>query len=186
MGQKNLFDNGKVQQSTIFFTTMNATSRPSFPFLNWPLWVMSCLGFWLSASVMMDFIVIPGLFASGMMAQPGFVGAGYIIFGLFNRVELLCASIVLSGVFWLVQEKSRSRQRTYLGLAGLLLAIALIYTYGLTPALSGIGFEMSSFTREPAMPEAMIELHWLYWGLEIAKLTSGVALLRWCQTLGNQ
>ncbi|BFM40063.1 hypothetical protein [Synechocystis sp. LKSZ1] len=161
---------------------MNSVIRPFSSSLNWPAWVMGCLGFWLSASLVLDLIVMPSLFAAGMMGQGSFVEAGYFIFGLFNRVELLCAAVILSGLFWLrhSQAGDASIKPLTLILAGLLLLIALSYTYGLTPALSGLGFEMTRFNAEAGLPATMMPLHGLYWSLESLKLLAGVLLLAQC------
>jgi hypothetical protein len=150
--------------------------------------VIGCLGFWLSASLVLDLIVMPSLFAAGMMGQVSFVEAGYFIFGLFNRIELVCAAVVLSGLFWLrhSQTENRRPQNLSLALGGLLLLIALIYTYGLTPALSGLGFEMTRFNAEGGLPATMMPLHWLYWGLESFKLLAGGLLLARCWSMRSR
>ena len=76
---------------------MNAVSDPKLNRINWQTVVMFALGFWLSSSLLIDFLIIPGLSAAGMMTQEGFASAGYLIFGIFNRIELLCAALILTG-----------------------------------------------------------------------------------------
>lgn len=163
---------------------MSTVMRPFSVPLHWPVWVMGCLGFWLSASLVLDLIVMPSLFAAGMMGQSSFVEAGYLIFSLFNRVELLCAAVTLSGLFWLRYSRAGDIQNHSLLGAGLLLLIALSYTYGLTPALSGLGFEMTRFNGEAGLPATMMPLHWLYWSLEGLKLLAGGLLLAQCWSMG--
>ena len=161
---------------------MNSVSKNSSSLPNWSTLVMFSLGFWISASLVIDFLMIPSLLASGMMAQSGFVTAGYLLFGLFNHLELLCAALILSG--FLIFNRNHSlphlQERWSMILSGLLLAIALVYTYGLTPALSGFGFEMNLFNGTNAIPMGMMTLQWSYWLLEIIKITLCITLLRWC------
>jgi len=54
------------------------------------------LGFWLSGSLILDWVILVCVF--GMMTQAGFATAGYLIFWNFNRIELLSAALVLTGV----------------------------------------------------------------------------------------
>lgn len=161
---------------------MNSVSKNPIQSLSWTTLVMFALGFWISASLVIDVLIIPSLLASGMMEQSGFVTAGYLLFGLFNHLELLCAALILSG--FLIFNRNHSlphlQERWSIILSSLLLAIALIYTYGLTPALSGFGFEMNLFNGVHTMPTDMISLQLSYWLLEILKIVTAITLLRWC------
>ena len=77
---------------------MNAAS--SFQ-LKRPIWqtvVMLTLGFWVGGSLVLDWVILPSLYVSGMMTQTGFTTAGYLIFWNYNRIELLAAALVLTGV----------------------------------------------------------------------------------------
>jgi hypothetical protein len=161
---------------------MNRTARLSIAAIDWPLLVMGTLGLWLSGSLLVDLLVVPSLSAAGMMAQPGFISAGHLLFSIFNHLEMLFAGIVLSGCFCLQQQSffRQTNQRLSGIFALLLLAIALIYTYGLTPAITDLGFDMASFNSAGEMPAGMMPLHWAYWGLELVKLTLGLTLLGWC------
>jgi hypothetical protein len=161
---------------------MNRTAKLTIAMVNWPLLVMGSLALWLTGSLVMDLLVVPSLSATGMMAEPGFINAGHLLFSVFNHLEMLFAGLVLSGCFFLHQEGffSRHGQRFSSIFAFLLLAIAIVYTYVLTPAITDLGFDMTSFNGTGEMPGAMMPLHWLYWGLELVKLTLGVTLLRWC------
>jgi hypothetical protein len=72
------------------------------------------LAFWLSTSLLLDLVIMPSLAASGMLIQPDFVPAGYGIFWIFNRIELVCAALVVTGL--LIQQKvSNSRTCHQLG-----------------------------------------------------------------------
>lgn len=161
---------------------MNRTAKLTIAMVDWPLLVMGSLAIWLGGSLVVDLLVVPSLSATGMIAEPGFIRAGHLLFSIFNHVEMLLAGLVLSGCFFLHQEGffSRHGQRFSRIFALVLLAIAIIYTYALTPAITDLGFDMASFTSTGEMPGAMMPLHWLYWSLELVKLSLGVTLVRWC------
>ncbi|EHC11540.1 hypothetical protein FJSC11DRAFT_2992 [Fischerella thermalis JSC-11] len=94
--------------------------------------VMLTLGFWLSASLLLDWVIMPSLYVSGMITQASFATAGYVIFWNFNRIELLAAGLVLTCVLALNQTQSNWRSGSLI-LSILLLAISLTTTYWLTP-----------------------------------------------------
>jgi hypothetical protein len=143
---------------------------------------MFTLGFWLSSSLVLDFVLIPGLSATGMMSQGGFASAGFVIFGIFNRVELICAAIALTGflVFSHYHSLTQQQERWSMILASLLFIIALSYTYLFTPQMTSLGLQLNSFNGVGQMPAAMISFHEAYWFLEFIKLLSCATLLRWC------
>lgn len=162
---------------------MNTSSEGNIGKLPWSGIVMFTLGFWLSASLVLDLVIVPGLFISGMMNQGGFASSGYIIFGLFNRLELVCAAVVLCGflVFRRQHSLTHLQENRSLLLSGILLFITLIFTYFLTPELSGWGMlSLDLWNGERAMPPLMISLQVVYWVLEVIKIVTGVTLLRWC------
>ncbi|WP_017304039.1 DUF4149 domain-containing protein [Spirulina subsalsa] len=158
----------------------NQWSKP----LNWQLVVLATLGFWLSSSVVIDFVILPSLYASGMMAQEGFIGAGYLVFGIFNRLELLCAGLITTCFLVLHfyhHHLSKLIDRGSLILSGVLLTIALIYTYILTPQMSGFGLHLNLFdSGVSSLSNTMVAMQFGYWGLELAKLVIGAVLVRWC------
>jgi hypothetical protein len=148
---------------------------------------------WLSGSLLLDLVIMPMLYATGMMEQTGFVSAGYSLFWLFNRLELVCAGVLLTAVLALRYNNhllnrsfnvvvSGCRSRWALELGCLLVAIALIYTYGLTPAMSalGVSVETSFETSPPSIPDAMNWMHGFYWSLEAVKLIGIIGLLKLC------
>jgi hypothetical protein len=145
----------------------------------WHSVVTLTLGFWLSASLVLDWVIMPSLYVSGMMLQDSFAAAGYSIFWTFNRVELLAASLVLAGVLFLLNTRWLWNPGIVV-LAVLLLDISLIDTYFLTPQMSAIGMNLDLFNTAVQTPLAMNLLHGSYWILEIAKLTLGTVLLKWC------
>ena len=76
---------------------MNALSVRTLKQISWPTIVMFTLGFWLSGSLILDTVIIPSLLAAGMMAESGFASAGYLLFSIFNHIELVCGALVLTG-----------------------------------------------------------------------------------------
>ena len=154
------------------------SSRPSRQ-INWQTIVMFALGFWLSGSLVLDCLIIPGLLSAGMMNEPGFAGASYTIFGSFNHVELLCAAIVLAGclVFRYGDRSTLRITNRSLVLASILLGIALAYTYIFTPQMSAMGMPLNQF-ETAITTESMTSMHVAYWILEAVKLICGATLLR--------
>lgn len=153
----------------------------------WRSLVLFSIVFWLSSSLLLDFLVMPGLFVTGMMSQSDFGTAGYSLFWTFNRIELLCGAVILTGLLISRQQRSdhdiivsgmRSRWAMELGLG--LLAIALVYTYYLTPSMGALGVSLDAFQPAIEVPTGMNQLHGLYWGLEALKLLATGWLLRLC------
>lgn len=145
----------------------------------WQTVVIFTLTFWLSTSLVLDLVIMPGLYASGMMSQSGFATAGYLIFWVFNRIELLCAALVLTGVLVLKRTQntlvSQSLNATVLPV--ILLTIALIFTYVLTPNMSALGLNVEVLNPVTSVPGSMGLLHKTYWILEVIKLIAGGAVL---------
>ncbi|MEO0455491.1 MAG: hypothetical protein AAF152_02765 [Cyanobacteria bacterium P01_A01_bin.114] len=128
---------------------------------------------------------MPMMYETGMMEQSGFASAGYSLFWVFNRVEVLCGALILTGLLALRQRRSefdvlvsgsRSRWSLFTGVG--LLAIALVYTYLLTPEMSALGVNLGG--GEAAVPAAMNWMHAAYWALEVLKLAAAGFLLRLC------
>jgi hypothetical protein len=145
-----------------------------------PLWrtiVLATLAFWLSGSLLLDLVIMPSLYATGMMTEPGFATAGYSLFGVFNRIELMCVALGLTGVLVLSNTNRALEQASQwmLPLAVGLFGIVLVCTYQLAPEMSALGLELNWF--EPAtVPALMNQMHLEYWLLEAMKL-GGIGLL---------
>lgn len=148
---------------------------------NWQTIALFSLGFWLSGCLLLDVVIMPSMYAAGMMTQPDFASAGYTIFGIFNRIELLCAALVLTGLLTLVKLHKVNGKWTIpaIILSILLLAVALIDTYGLTPQMSALGMQLNWFDPVAEVPAAMNQMHEGYWALEVLKLVGGGILLSW-------
>ncbi|WP_295616019.1 hypothetical protein [Chamaesiphon sp. GL140_3_metabinner_50] len=146
----------------------------------WQHLIMGSLGFWLSGSLVLDLVIMPTLWMTGMMESSGFASASYSIFWIFNRVELLCAATALSGIWALSQVAERmNRQAEMFVGAGMLLAIAMSYTFILTPYMSGLGIDLDIFATTKSIPVEMNQLHSIYWVLEASKLGIAGMLLTW-------
>lgn len=149
-----------------------------------PIWhtvVMLTVGFWLSASLLLDWVIMPSMYFSGMMSQAGFATTGYLIFWNFNRLELLAAAVVLTGVLVLQKEVSNTRWgMSSVTLSLILLAVAVAQTYIFMPQMSALGLHLNVFDTTLEVPTRMNLLHGAYWGLETLKLAVGGTLLGRC------
>lgn len=164
-------------------------SRLSRKQFSWDALVLLVATFWLSSSVLLDFFMMPVMYESGMMKGSDFATASYSLFWLFNRVEVLCAAAILTGLLVLRQKtqgnrrgqfaviESGSQSRWALVMSGSLLVIALLYTYVFTPQMSAMGLQ---FVDSAEAPAAIGTLHLLYWGLEGLKLAAAAWLVKLC------
>lgn len=158
---------------------MNAISKVASKHPSWQTAILFALGFWLSASLVLDWVIMPSLYLSGMMSQAGFTTAGYVIFWSFNRLELLFAAVVLTGA--LVWRKTHEYENLKLTFGAVILfAIALLNTYFLTPQMCAVGVNLNLFETVSTIPAQMNLLHGSYFLLEIVKLVAGGALFYWC------
>lgn len=142
---------------------------------------MLTLAFWLGSSLVLDLVIMPGMYATGMMASPGFASAGYSMFWMFNRVEVLCAAMVLTAVLALqhVLHPGRSGQWA-IALAGGMMAIALVATYWLTPEMAALGIHLNDIDAVETIPTGMTAMHSTYFGLEVLKGVLGSVLAAVC------
>ncbi|MBD2312256.1 DUF4149 domain-containing protein [Desertifilum sp. FACHB-1129] len=150
--------------------------------LQWSTLILCAIGFWISGSLVLDLIIMPGLYSAGMMNQPGFASAGFSIFWAFNRLELLCASVALTGILVLNQAQTETMRppRLAMILGLILLGIALIDTYGLTPQMSALGLNLNLFEPTAEIPSEMIQMQSGYWALEFMKIATCGAILKLC------
>lgn len=145
---------------------------------SWASVILLALGLWLGGSLIVSLVVMPTLYMAGMMAENSFTSAGYSLFWVLNRVELLCASVVLTGVLVLAQDAVISHGRRAIALALCLLAIPLLYTYVLTPEMMALGAQLDLFSDRLSISPTMDWLHGGYWSMEILKLGLGLWLFR--------
>jgi hypothetical protein len=142
--------------------------------------------FWLSSNLVLDFLVMPVMYVSGMMTQADFATASYSLFWSFNRLELLCAAVILTGILALRRRPSEfevshcgSRCRWALAIAVGLLSLALVDTYFLAPSLSTMALALDAVNPVVTAP-AMNWMHIVYWGFESLKLASLLGLAGLC------
>lgn len=155
---------------------MTAFTSSEFSRPKWRTILLATLAFWLSGSLLLDAVIMPSMYAAGMMTQPGFASAGYSIFWVFNHLEVLCAALALTGVLILRNTISTTISRWAIPMALSLLGIALIYTYALTPEMSALGMQLNWFDASE-VPTAMNQMHGGYWLLEVLKFVIGTSLL---------
>lgn len=161
---------------------MNAVVGTSLKQPTWKTIALFVLGLWLSGSFILDFVIMPTLGTAGMLRDISFASAGYSIFWMFNRIEVLCAALVLTSLLALrgTSNLYHHVRRWSILLSGLLLAIALINTYIMTPQMSALAMQLNLFEPVTGMPSGMVEMHEGYWFLEAIKLIVGATVLGWC------
>lgn len=162
---------------------MAAISKLEYNPSRWLTITFATFAFWISASLILDFVIMPTMYVSGMMEESGFASAGSMIFSLFNRVELVCAALGLTGLMafgMTMPEGFSNRIRTVTLLAVGLVAISFIYTYTLTPQMIALGVHLNLFTPVTSIPIGMNQLHISYFSLEVVKLTIIGLILNWC------
>ena len=148
----------------------------------WQTIVSLTLGFWLSACIILDLVIMPSMYVSGMMNTPDFTVAGSVMFSVFNRVELLCSTLGLTGLLVLSATPNHfvKINKTAIIFSIVLLVIVLIDTYGLTPQMTALGINLDLFESVKEVPVAMNQMHGGYWLFEIIKLVVGATLFGWC------
>jgi len=157
---------------------MNVISFINDRRLSWATIVLLTLGLWLGGSLVVSLVVMPTLYAAGMMAEGTFAPAGYSLFWTLNRLELVSAAIVLTGVLVMARNSCGQVGRGVIALAALLLLVPLLDTYILTPEMTALGAQLDLFGDRLTVPQSMAWLHGSYWGLELVKLGLGLWLFR--------
>lgn len=161
----------------------------------WMTALAAIMGFWLSATLLLDFTIMPSMYFSGMMSSPNFGAVGYMLFSMFNRIELVCAAVALSaGLWFLMSPKYTERQKIEVGFSAvMLLAIALCYTFILTPQMGGLSVDLHAIdglgtlnggledlqmhSTLSTVPAGMNQMHVVYWVLEAVKITALASML---------
>lgn len=144
----------------------------------WYFILLLTLGLLLGGSLTIDLLVMPMLYADGMMADPGFAAAGSMMFWMVNHAELIGAAVVLTGVLALAVTHPLAREGWAIVLAILLFGIPLIYTYWLMPEMLATGAQLDLFGDRASMSPEMNWLHGGYWGLETLKIMTALWLFR--------
>lgn len=150
---------------------------------DWRSLALLTLGFWLSGSLLLDLVVMPVLYTTGMMSDANFATTGYTLFKVFNHIEVFCAALVLTTVLVFRYLHTRVLHRVanwenwsvFLAIA--LLSVALLFNYLLTPQMGALGIQLNLFQPVTETPSGMDQLHGIYWALEVLKLVAGGVLL---------
>lgn len=169
----------ETKKTTQVIIDMNTISKLELNQLTWQKTIMLALGFWLSASLILDWVIMPSLYVTGMMSQSSFAAAGYVMFWIFNRLELLLAALVLTGVLAVAKTQSHWRLGC-ISLSVLLLGIALLDTYLLTPQMCAVGMDLNLFASVSTFPSTMNLLHGGYFVLDLLKLVISGLMINWC------
>jgi hypothetical protein len=164
-----------------------ATRLSSFHPNRWVIVLLSALALWLGGSLLLDGVMMPSLYFTGMMAQPDFASAGYVMFWIFNRVELLFAATIITSVLLLARLHyiQATVRQWAIALSGILLGVSLLQTYIFSPAMSQMGLNLDLFTAT-TVPAAMTAMHEGYFVLETLKFLAGGALLVLGYTLSQR
>ena len=157
----------------------SVTAAPS---RRWQNIAIGTLGFWLSGSLILDFVIMPTMWATGMMESSGFASASYSIFWIFNRVELVCAAVALSSILALIEVSvlSVDTNRKLFAGAIAIVVIALSCTFILTPYMSGLGMNLDILAPQNSMPAEMDQMHAIYWVVEASKIGIMAMLMSLC------
>jgi hypothetical protein len=154
---------------------------------NWLAWMMAIAAFWLSGNLVVDLLVMPVMYVSGMTTQADFATAGYSLFWSFNRLELVCAAILLTSILALRRRpgqfevcQSGSRCRWMLGLGVALLTLTLVDTYILTPEMGALAISLDALQDNGIVAPTMNWMHGAYWSFEVLKLAGLACLARLC------
>jgi hypothetical protein len=95
---------------------------------------------------------------------------------------LVCAAAAVSSVWALIELSLFSVGTNRKLFAGtlMLMAIALSYTFILTPYMSGLGIDLDVLSTTKSIPVEMNQMHSIYWVLEASKLAITGMLLSLC------
>jgi hypothetical protein len=160
-----------------------SVNRSSLGRSAWKTMIAIALLLWLGASLAIDLAAMPALYLGGMMERADFAPVGWLLLGSVNRAGLVVSALVLAGAIALGyrHEMGRLGERLLVAIAALLLVIALVQTYWLTPTMAGLSASLSWVDPAPiALPVSMKLLHGGYFGLETLKLVLSASVLGLC------
>ncbi|MEO0405749.1 MAG: DUF4149 domain-containing protein [Cyanobacteria bacterium P01_A01_bin.135] len=154
-----------------------ATTGPDAP--NWQRLILVTGILWLGGTLVLDLIVMPTLYMSGMMTDASFAPMGYTLFSNFNHMEVVSAAMLLTGTLALHRHSPRAGVQAIIA-AAMLLALSLFYTYGLTPDMIALGAHLN-LLKTTGIPHSMDVMHGEYFGLELVKLGLVMGLIKLSQ-----
>jgi hypothetical protein len=124
-------------------------------------------------SVLVDVVAIPTVFKNISIMQEG-GKIGMIIFGRFNGFEIFFGLMILLGVL-----SHQKKSKLMIGLASVLLALSIIYTFYMTPMIAKAGVDLHLVNPNDPQYEILTKnhrfYHSLYRSLDTAKLISLLA-----------
>jgi hypothetical protein len=156
------------------------TKSPVLSVLNNQL--LGCLlAAWLGGMGLLDLVVMPTLYRMGMMRTASFASVGEALFTAVNSLEIILGAIVLVAVLVRRQDPDMEAHLSLggVGLPLVLLAIALLDRYFLTPQMGGLGAQLD-WLNPSEVPSSMVMMHASYWALETLKLSICGILLNRC------
>lgn len=154
-----------------------ATTGPDA--INWQRLILVTGVLWLGGSLVLDLVVMPTLYMSGMMTDASFAPMGSMLFSNFNHVEVLSAAMLLTGTLALHRRAPRAGLQAIVA-AVMLLVLSLFYTYGLTPDMISLGAHLN-LLKTTGIPHSMDVMHGEYFGLEMVKLGLVLGLIKLSQ-----
>jgi uncharacterized membrane protein len=146
--------------------------------LVWPTIILLTLSLWLGGCLLLDCVIMPSFYLSGMMTTSSFASAGYLVFGLFNRIEVLCAALVITSSLGLRMQWSERWSLDTFSLGMGLLTVTLLATYLFTPEMSALSLNLNYFSSSLDVPPTMNSMHVGYWCLEGCKFLAGGLILK--------
>ncbi|MGF1513533.1 MAG: DUF4149 domain-containing protein [Elainellaceae cyanobacterium] len=154
-----------------------ATTAPDA--INWQRLILVTAVLWLGGSLVLDFVVMPTLYTSGMMTDASFTPMGYTLFSSFNHAEVISAALLLTATLALHRRTPRAGVQAIVA-AAMLLGLSLFYTYGLTPDMIALGAHLN-LLKTAGIPHSMDVMHGEYFGLELVKLGLVMGLVKLSQ-----
>ncbi len=112
--------------------------------VTWKIYFIG-LGIWLGITVFVDFVAVPTLF-SNVSSRYEAGRVGMILFTTFNKIEVTL-SLLLLGFAFLFWERVLWK-KTVFGLLGLLVILAMSYTFYLSPKIVELTEKMQTVVPE--------------------------------------
>jgi uncharacterized membrane protein len=128
---------------------------------------------WVGGMAALDFIDAPLRFATPGISRNQAVALGQAVFVRFNRAEVALGVVAVAAA-----ALARSARWT-LALTALMLALAAVQTFYLTPEITRLAAGLDFVNRTPGDPRyaAIRSLHNVYAAVEIAVFAGGIAVL---------
>lgn len=143
--------------------------------------IVSLSSLWFGMTAAVDFVAVPLVFTTlSSLEQAGKLGMA--VFGRFNTIEMFISTLILALSFMLFAKQRNGKWgATWLLLSILVAALALIYSFYLTPMIGFLAREMHQFPLESEPYLKVYEqhqfFHKLYVKLDSVKLLSLLVLI---------